>query len=220
MCGRYNLLKDPERWLGDLVVNRVIGPFTAQYNIPPRTMQTVVRQSEVGPMMVSMHWGYLPHWATPEKKVKPQINARSETAAEKPMFRASMRNKRCLVPATGFYEWERAGGEKIPHHIHLKGGKPFLMAGIWDDPPEGDERGEPTFAILTTAANEAVQPLHDRMPVIIPLKELATWLDAPEDRLLTPTPAELFTIERVSKRINSPRGEGPYVLQPPSLDEQ
>jgi putative SOS response-associated peptidase YedK len=219
MCGRYNLLKDPEKWLGHLVVNRVVGPFTPQYNIPPRTMQAVVQQGPSGPEMVSMRWGYLPHWATPDKKVKAQINARAETAAEKPMFRASMRDKRCLVPATGFYEWEQAGGEKLPYHIHLKGGKPFLMAGIWDDPPEGEEGSEPSFAILTTAANEAVRALHDRMPVIIPLKELETWLEAPEDRLLTPAPAEVFQVDRVSKRINSPRSEGAYVLQPPGVDE-
>lgn len=220
MCGRYNLLKDPLKWIGEPVIPGLRGPWTAEYNIAPHGNHPVFRRHESGKLeLVPMRWGFLPRWATPEKNLRPQINARAEEAAEKPMFRASMKDRRCLVPATGFYEWKDAGGgKKVPYHIHL-GGKPFLMAALWDDGAGTEAEREASYAILTTRANAAVEPLHDRMPVIIPLEKKDAWLDDPDDRLLLPAPAEAFRVEQVSTRINKATSEGPYVLQPPEIDQ-
>lgn len=215
MCGRYNLTRDPEEWLGDQVLNRLKQHWQPAYNIAPRTAQPVVRLDDKGqPELVSMSWGLVPRWAGPEKNLKPQINARSEQAASKPMFRASMRDRRCLVPATGFYEWKANAHGKQPFHIHLHG-KPFLMAGIWDDGSlESDEGGEPSFAILTTEANKAVAPLHDRMPVIVSIRDLDAWLEEGDDRLLHSLTSDYFQVEGISKRINSPANNDPSVLVP------
>lgn len=220
MCGRYNLTSDPEAWLGDRVLNRVERVWQPAYNIAPRTVQPVVRLDADGRAeLVPMSWGFVPRWASPGKNLKPQINARSEQAASKPMFRASMRDRRCLVPATGFYEWRSTPRGKEPYHIHLHG-RPFLMAGIWDNGSlDSPEASEPSFAILTTEANEAVASLHDRMPVIVSIANLDAWLKDGDPHLLQSLASDHVQLEPVTKRINSPRNDDASVLLPPGEDE-
>jgi len=213
MCGRYNLTRPPDEWLGERVLNRLERPWQPAYNIAPQTPQPVVRLDDSGrPELVRMDWGFVPRWASPAKKLKPQINARCEEAARKPVFRASMRDRRCLIPATGFYEWTSTAAGKQPYHVHLHG-KPFLMAGLWDDGAlEDSARGEPSFAILTTQANDAVAPLHERMPVIVAVRDMRAWLERGDERLLAPVPADAVRVSAISPRVNNPRNDDPELL--------
>ena len=128
-----------------------------------------------------MQWGLIPFWAKEAAIGNRMINARAETVAEKPSFKASLTRRRCLVLADGFYEWKKERGGKQPYHIHLVGQKPFTMAGLWDRWSGGDGPPVESCTILTTEANEALRPLHDRMPVILEPGSYGTWLepDAP-----------------------------------------
>lgn len=158
-------------------------------------------------------WGLLPPWSN--RTGGRLINARAETVAQKPAFRDAYRNRRCLVPADAFYEWERAAsGEKIPHRIFRKDGHMMLFAGIWAQQWLPDQQAIWTFAIITTTANEDVQPLHDRMPVILSSPaDQASWLNEEHpdllQALLTPAPAGTLLHNRVTKKLNKPGYRGP-----------
>jgi putative SOS response-associated peptidase YedK len=147
------------------------------------------------------------------------INARSETAAQKPSFRVPFRRGRCLVPADGFFEWRNEGGRKVPFWIHMEDRGPFTLAGLWDrwEGPEGEALE--TFTILTTESNELLRPIHDRMPVIVAPEARARWLDPGLSlqelpALLRPFPARTLAVREVSTRANSPRNDDPSILDP------
>jgi putative SOS response-associated peptidase YedK len=143
------------------------------------------------------------------------INARSETAAEKPSFRAAFRRRRCLIPADGFYEWQKVPGQKrkIPTYIRLKSGKPFFFAGLWESWDSPDGSNILSCTILTTAPNEMMAPIHNRMPVILPPEAYQTWLATGEQKptnlqgLLKPFPSELMSAYPVSTLVNNPANE-------------
>jgi len=212
MCGRYNLTKDPANWpLGQPIVSQRQAPFSARYNIAPGQQVPVLRDTGGEELeLIDMTWGFVPHFITDEKpRVKP-INARAETAADKPLFREAIRNHRCLVPATGFYEWQRTDGRKQPYHIHLPRQRPFLMAGIWDY--QGGDEARPTLAILTTEAQGRVRPIHDRMPLVIPSEAIDSWLDGSTPPL---TPEDTpFETDRIRTRVNNVAHDDPEVLTP------
>src|SRR5262245_35107324 len=175
MCGRFTLATSRAQ-LADLF--RLAGgpELPLRYNIAPTQPVPVVRAAGDGRALALARWGLIPRWATDPAIGNRLINARSETVAEKPSFRDAFRKRRCLIPATGFYEWAKTAGGKQPYHFRLLDGRPFAFAGLWE---RWDRGGEPveSCTILTTAANAVVRPVHERMPVILPAEAFAAWLD-------------------------------------------
>ena len=173
----------------------------------------VFRESERGEVeLVEMIWGFIPAFIKEEHPKLRPINARAETVHTKPYFREAIEHHRCVLPATGYYEWQREAVEKTPYHIHLPSGRGFFMAGIWSYREGIDE--VPTVAILTTAANSELEAIHDRQPAVIPHKLLTSWLEAPSGQSLLPFPPGAFVAERIGTKINSARYEGPSLIQP------
>ena len=165
-----------------------------------------------------LRWGLVPAWAKDPAMGARLINARAETAAEKPAFRAAMRARRCLVVADGFYEWQRTGRAKQPHFFQLRGGRPFAFAGLWEAWRRPDNAPLETCTLLTTEANELVRPIHDRMPVILPRTAYDAWLDpavASPDTLaplLAPYPSGEMEARAVSPFVNSPTHDSPECI--------
>ncbi len=159
---------------------------------------------------VFLHWGLVPSWAEDPKIGNRMINARAETAADKPSFRTAMRRRRCLIVADGFYEWKTVGKRRQPMFIHLRDGRPFAFAGLWEAWEGAGHSTLESCTILTTAANDLVRPIHDRMPVIVAPPDYARWLDPAVQQseavvpLLRPYPAEEMEAYAVSPRVNSP----------------
>lgn len=212
MCGRYNLIHDPAVWrLTRPIRVGKTAPFKPRYNIAPRQLVPVYRDAGNDLELLDMTWGYVPHFVTDEHPKVHPINARAESAFDKPFFRESMHKRRCLIPATGYYEWQAQNGRKQPFHIHLPKQNPFLMAGIWDF--HGGDETKPTVAILTTQAPLDLEGIHDRMPVIIPNELIYNWFEQPDNRLLLPLTSGVFQADAISVRINNAKNEGPDVLQ-------
>ncbi|MEJ8571687.1 SOS response-associated peptidase [Microbaculum marinum] len=209
MCGRYALTLPPQavrEFMGFLELPN----FPPRYNIAPTQPIAVVRLSSGARSFTLMRWGLLPSWVKDPKDFPTLINARSEGAAAKPAFRAAMRRRRCLIPADGFYEWQKThNGRKVPHLIRRPGGAPFAFAGLWESWMGADGSEIDTATIMTTAANDHLRPLHDRMPVIVMPDDFDRWLDAtdrPADDvadLLRAAPEDYFEAFPISTRVNS-----------------
>lgn len=214
MCGRYNLVHDPSLWrLARPIQARTRPAFQARYNIAPGQMVPVYRGADRHSLeLVDMRWGFVPSFVRDEKPRSRPINARADTVFEKPWFRDAVRRRRCLLPATGFYEWRTENGHKEPYHVHLAASRPFLLAGIWDC-QEGDPE-RPTVAVLTTEAPPDLRWLHDRVPVIIPNEMVDHWLDEPDDRLLLPLPAGVLQATRIGRRVNRVENDDAELLWP------
>jgi putative SOS response-associated peptidase YedK len=222
MCGRFTL-RTPLRQVADafeLAPTVVVGDeWRSRYNIAPTQQVFVVRESPGSGEreLVPLHWGLIPRWADDPAIGGRMINARSETLAEKPAFREAFHKRRCLIVADGFYEWRQGAKPKQPYYIHLKQDGPFAFAGLWEHWKHG-ELAIDSCTIVTTEANELLRPLHDRMPVILPPKDYARWLDEdlqePEELtpLLKSFPAEAMTMHPVSTAVNSARREGPELI--------
>ena len=208
-----------------------------RYNVAPSQDVAVVRAADpgsqsgagVGRTLAMLRWGLIPGWAKDPAIGHKLINARSETVAEKPSFRSAYRHRRCLIPADGFYEWQRRGGSRQPWLFGLRDGAPMIFAGLWErwTVPEAAaltgslaERSPgdavETCTILTTAANEAVAPVHGRMPVILPPDAWSPWL-AGEPVPLGPYAAEAMTAHPVSTHVNRPANDDPRCVEPVSL---
>lgn len=178
MCGRFTLFEP------DQVLAREFGvsdfpPRSPRYNIAPSQPITAVRAapSGSGREIALLRWGLIPSWSKDPATGNRLINARAETAREKPSFRNAFRRHRCLIPTSGFYEWQRQERGKQPYFIRMRNGHPFAFAGLWDRWERPDEGAVETCTILTTAANDVLAPIHDRMPVIVPPGEYDRWLD-------------------------------------------
>lgn len=223
MCGRFARRSTREAladWFG--VELEDLSPFAASYNIASQSVQPVVRQGrDTGEREFALlRWGLVPFWAKDAKIGYSTINARAEEAAQKPAFRDAMRKRRCLVPADAFYEWERSDPKnKQPFAIALKSGEPYAFAGLWERwrPKEGEALE--TFTILTTDANTVVEPIHNRMPVILEPKDYERWLEpTPAERLpidlLRPFPAERMIAWPVNSRVGNVRNNDPELLAP------
>jgi len=189
-----------------------------RFNVAP-TQNLPVILDEAPDTLTVAKWGLIPSWAKDEKIGASLINARCETAATKPSFRSAFRHRRCLVPADGFYEWQKATHGKVPHCIALVDESPFAFAGVWETwrNPVGESLR--TFSILTCAPNVLVAPIHDRMPVILRPENESQWLshDTPVEKLseiLTPFPPELMKAYPVSSRVNNARIDDPTLSDP------
>jgi putative SOS response-associated peptidase YedK len=220
MCGRYNIVTDAQALYDAYQVEaELVDGRLARYNVAPATDQLVI-VSEGGRRSARWHrWGLIPHWAKDKTIGYKTINARGESVALKPAFRAAFRQRRCVVPATGFYEWKALAGGKQPYLIRLKGGELFAFAGLWESwtGPEGELR---SFTIITTEPNELMARIHDRMPAIIPREHCARWLDAelqdPVElqAMIASYPAGGMQAVPVSARINSARNQGAELITP------
>lgn len=221
MCGRFTLTKSAEVIAEALDLDE-IPRFTPGYNIAPSQPVPVLRLgAETQKRSFDyLYWGLIPSWAKDVSIGAKLINARSETVTEKPSFRTAFKRRRCLIVADGFYEWQRQGSKKQPYYFHLNDHQLFAFAGLWEhwDSVEGDEIQSCT--ILTTAANDKMQPIHDRMPVILDKTNYDLWLDSTiqsADRLLPllrPYPDAGLHFYPVSLQVNSPRNDSPTCIEP------
>lgn len=220
MCGRFSLSGSPDLYADyfetDQVLTEAISP---SYNVAPTDWVYVVAEKEGKRSLGRMRWGLRTHWSDTAS----HINARMETAATRPAFRDAFRRKRCLIPADGFYEWERREGRRLPHWIFRADGYPLAFAGLWASwkDPEGD--WVRSCAIVTTAAQGVVAPLHDRMPVALRPEVWSDWLDrtrtspAEVSELLRPIDAELLMEYRVAPLVNSVKNNGSELVRPVSV---
>jgi putative SOS response-associated peptidase YedK len=221
MCARYTLIATLRELQSAFELFDLPAELDPYYNIAPSSwVPIIIREPNAQRHYRFMRWGLVPGWAHDDKSGP--INARAETVAEKPMFKASLRRKRCLVPATGFFEWKEVDGRKQPYYFTVNGGAPFAFAGLWEQ-RDGIDGVLETFTILTTSPNELVSEYHDRMPVILPPSAYADWLDPfmqkPEPLLplLGPYPAGKMSAHPVTKRMSNPRFNDPSVVEPISV---
>ncbi|MBE9053205.1 SOS response-associated peptidase [Nostocales cyanobacterium LEGE 11386] len=220
MCGRFTLNQSAAA-LGEFFHIQQIPDLAAQYNIAPtQRVATVLHNPESGKReFQQLRWGLIPSWAKDPSMGAKLINARAETVAEKPAFRSAFKHRRCLVLADGFYEWQRQNGKKQPFYFHLSDGQPFGFAGLWERWRTEDEEIT-SCTILTTAANELLQPIHDRMPVILAPQDYDLWLNPqiqtpePLQQLLCPYPAQAMTAYPVSTWVNKPQHDSPECIVP------
>lgn len=220
MCGRFTLFAPSDALAAQFGLDPGAEPPTApRYNIAPGGPVLAIRQpSRDGKReAVFLRWGLVPSWAKDPAIGHRLVNARAETAGEKPAFRGAFRYRRCLLPADGFYEWTGGRGKR-PFHFRMRDGRSFAIAGLWDRWEAPDGSFAETCTILTTAANVLVAPVHDRMPVILPPDAYGRWLD-PDARdvpasLLVPFPDDAMTAWPVSPLVNDPRADAPQCIDP------
>lgn len=221
MCGRYNR-KTPLKQLATLF-DCPSPPDDAppRYNIAPTQPVVAVRLDQSADRQpVWLRWGLVPSWADDVKIGNRLINARADTASSKPSFRAAFKARRCLIPADGFYEWQKLDARhKQPFHIRMKDERPFAFAGLWEHWHKDGGPVLETRTILTTDANELMRPIHDRMPVILPEGDWQRWLDlktakADAEQLLRPYEGQDLVAVPVSTWVNKPQHDDPKCLEP------
>ena len=224
MCGRFTLTSNSDELQGQF---GFLSEFTdseffdrgPRYNIAPtQAVLTVTndgqRRGEV------MRWGLIPFWAKDLKVGARMINAVGETVSTKPAFRAAFKKRRCLVLANGFYEWKKDGNRRLPTYIYSKNNEPLAFAGLWETWKSSESPVVRSCTIVTTSANSFIEPLHNRMPVILSGETQALWLDpltedpANLEPLLIPAPEELLTSHRVAETVNSVKNQGPELIMP------
>lgn len=226
MCGRY-ALKATAAELIEHFKLLSCPEFGLRFNIAPQSMIPVIRQKpDAGRVGQLVRWGLIPSWAEDPSTYNKLNNARGETVAEKPTFRSSFARHRCLIPASGFFEWQPVAGRKQPYYIHPAApGGFFAFAGLlaaWT-PPAGET--VVSTCIITTGPNEVMAPIHDRMPVILQPEQFDAWLDpgnhdtAALKAMLGPCRADLMSAYPVSPAINSGRAEGPACIEPIELNQ-
>ncbi len=223
MCGRFAQASEPQA-IAELFTLPVdaVPSYRPRYNIAPTQPALVLRRHPHGDgtELTFLTWGLIPSWAKDPGIGGRLINARAETLAEKPAFRAAFRRRRCLVPADGFYEWRKAGKNKQPIFIARQDRKPMALAGLWEHWQSPDGSVIESFSLITTAPNDLVRPIHDRMPAILPEDAFDLWLAPDADLqalqalLLSPYPASLLEAWPVSQRVNSPVHDDASLIEP------
>lgn len=218
MCGRFAITL-PSEAMAQLF-NAVPGndlPEVPNYNVCPTNAVHILRSDDGQRRLGAARWGFLPHWYKAPNAGPLLINARAETIAEKPAFKAAARARRCLIPATGFFEWTKdADGTRLPWYLHRADGAPLVFAGIWQD-WEREGTHVTTCAIVTTAANTAISAIHHRMPVLLSAQDWPLWLGEAghgASRLMTAAPDDALTFYRVGTAVNSNRASGPGLTAP------
>ena len=221
MCGRFTLFEP------DKILSREFGvsgfpTLSPRYNIAPSQPVATVRAAPAGSgrEVALLRWGLIPSWSKDPAIGNRLINARAETVREKPSFRNAFRRHRCLIPASGFYEWQRQERGKQPYFVRMRNERVFAFAGLWDRWESPDEGAIETCTILTISANAVLAPIHDRMPVIVPTMEYDRWLDPslkdPDSLapLLVPFPPEEMLAFPVSPRVNTPSTDDEGCIAP------
>jgi putative SOS response-associated peptidase YedK len=239
MCGRFTL-RAPASAIAEQFGLLEVPPFAPLFNIAPTQPVAVVRQVSSGSSSSRelgwMHWGLIPSWAQDRTMGSRMINARADTVAQKPAYRAAFRRRRGLIVADGFYEWQRpeqtaglgpgrlsgrgkGAAKKQPYFIHLRDDRPFALAGLWETWESPDGSPLDSSAIITTDANDLMQPIHDRMPVILSPQDYDRWLDPLAEQpdllaLLRPYPSEEMAAYPISAYVNSPTHDDPHCVEP------
>jgi putative SOS response-associated peptidase YedK len=222
MCGRFTL-----RALASVIAEQFslfeVPLLKPRFNIAPTQPVPVVRMApppaEAQRQFVFLHWGLVPSWADDPAIGNRMINARAETAADKPAFRTALRKRRCLIVADGFYEWQTVGKRRQPMFIHLRDDRPMAFAGLWEAWEGAGHSALESCTILTTAANDLVRPIHDRMPVIVVPEDYGRWLDPAVQKpepilpLLRPYASELMEAYAVTAYVNSPARDDEQCLE-------
>lgn len=223
MCGRYAIRVDAETLAQRFHLSTPELPLPVElasprYNVAPTQTMPVVVRDDRGAHLAPMRWGLVPRWAKDPSAGAKMINARAETLIEKPTFRPLLRSRRCVVPASGFFEWERSS--RTPYFIQVRDEPVFGFAGLYDVWSGPDGAPLPTYTIITTAANELVAPIHDRMPAILRPEDEGEWLDPANAKaeellpLLRPYAPVDMALYAVSRDVNSPRNDRADLLLP------
>ncbi len=223
MCGRFtNKAKSKDIAKEFKVGRKNANLFEPRYNIAPSQMIDVVFEPENERILSQLKWGLVPSWSKDAPTSKGLINARAETITEKPSFREAFKSRRCIIPASGFYEWQKKGtGAKQPFYFYLKEKEVFGFAGLWEEWLD-KQTGEllETCTIITTGANDVLKPVHDRMPVILKPESYDEWLDAKVkdtdklQKLLVPYSAGEMSSHAVSRSVNIPDSDSPDLITP------
>lgn len=220
MCGRYTNTRDLETLAQEFSLASIESDLKPSYNIAPTQRVPVLITKDDALSLVTMRWGLVPSWAKDAAIGNKMINARAETLAEKPSFRNLIGRKRCALVADGFYEWRSEGNAKTPYYIRLKSQEPFAFAGLYDIWQSPENETLTTCTLITTAANELMEPIHHRMPVIFSKSEVGAWLDAGETdkaqllTLLRPYPSAAMEAYAVSRLVNAPQNNSPNCIRP------
>lgn len=216
MCGRFNLITNSEQLALHFGLATVPEPMVDRYNIAPTQPVAAVRNNRDGERELSyFHWGLIPSWAKDAKFGARMINARSETVHEKPSFRAAFKRRRCLVPMTGFYEWQKiAPRKKQPIHITVDEGAIFVAAGLWET-----WQGIESLTVLTGEPNDLMEPIHNRMPIILDSADFDLWLDTAAplpavQSLFKPYDQTRMQTQPVSTYVSKATNEGPACIAP------
>lgn len=224
MCGRFVSSQLPDH-LAEFfgATNAVAGEVRPSWNVAPTQSVFVLFEAGGERLLDAMRWGLVPHWAKSLTSGPAPINARAETVAEKPSFKSAFKERRCILPADGFYEWQKQGsGPKQPYYIRPKSGDPLALAGIWGswrDPETPESEPLRTCAIITTEPNQLMAELHNRMPVLLPPDVWTEWLDPANseveelDDLLAPAPDGVLEARPISRRVNNVRENGPELIE-------
>ena len=218
MCGRFTLT-DPSRLAEEFDLDLPVPELAPRYNAAPSQTIAVIALKRIDAVrrgLALLRWGLVPSWAADPNSGPRPINARADSL-EKPTFRDAFRGKRCLIPADGFFEWEKIGGSKRATHFKMRDAKPFAFAGLWEYWTDGVEKLA-TCCIITTEANELVGTIHNRMPVVLPKSAYSAWLAHPTSpfdllEMLRPYPAEEMTASPVGPSVNSVKNEGPSCIE-------
>jgi putative SOS response-associated peptidase YedK len=219
MCGRYTLKTPVEKLAEEFGFGASPVELPPNYNVAPTQQVAAVLEEGGERRLEVLRWGLIPSWADDPGIGSRMINARSETAPEKPSFRRAFRERRCLILADGFYEWRRTNGAKQPYYIRMKEGRPFAFAGLWESWKDGSGPEIRSCTILTTGPNDMLAEIHDRMPVILPAGAYDVWLDPEAGRdelygLLAPYPEDEMEAYPVSRFVNSPQNNDPRCIEP------
>lgn len=229
MCGRFAIITSAEDLARFFNVDGIFGPdLGLSFNVAPRTQIYAVLEEGDARRLNGLQWGFMPRWAKGLKEGPRPINARSETVASNNLFRYAFSNRRCIIPADGFFEWKRVDGGKQPFFIHRTDEKPIAFAGIWErwtDPNGELETPLDSCAIITTSANEVVSNIHDRMPVVLEPENWDAWLD-PENQdsgglreLLDPAEDHVLEMHPVNPAVGNVRNNSPDLIEPYETDD-
>jgi putative SOS response-associated peptidase YedK len=217
MCGRFAMTDDEAALMAFLGFSDGVAVLP-RYNIAPTQPLAIVRQEHGIRRMTFARWGLVPAWVKDPQAFSLLINARADSLLERPAFKNAMRYRRCLVPASGFYEWRRQGGAKQPYWVRRRGGGPLALAGLWETWADQDGGEIDSATIVTVDANATVRPIHDRMPAIVAPADFDVWLASPDPgeamALLKPAPDDLLEAIPVSDRVNRAEPDDPALIAP------
>jgi putative SOS response-associated peptidase YedK len=219
MCGRFVQYSAPVVYASQFALDSIC-QATPGYNVAPTQPVLAIRRTEEGKReLVPLRWGLVPSWSKGPDSRYSMINARAETVNSKPAYRNAFKHRRCIIPTEGFYEWKGGKGGKSPYLIRREDSAPFAMAGLWERWRSEEGEALESCTIIVTDANELVRDIHDRMPVILAREDYEGWLD-PNNKdferlqaILTPANPERWTMHPVSRQVNSPRNDGPELLE-------
>lgn len=226
MCGRFAVTLPPDAMAQLFAATPANDlPDVPNYNVCPTNQVHAVFHDGHQRRLIGLRWGFIPHWYKKPNDGPLLINARAETIAEKPAFRAACRERRAVIVASGFYEWTRSGDVRLPWYITRTDGAPIAFAAVWQDWQEKGAEGTAirTAAIVTTAANAPMSTIHHRMPVILEAGDIPLWLGETGKgaaRLMQAAPEDALTWHRVSRAVNSNRAAGPQLIEPTDASKE